>query len=377
MWNCSRRLVLAGGVLALFAGAVGWTDAAGAQAKPTAPPKTEKTATATSDSGGTKKPKVSKLFKAEAPPVAITLVANWKQIKREKQDGAPLHPSTLSYVDSTGKTVDVPLRVRTRGIWRLRNCEFPPLRLNFANKTSKATLFDDLDEPKLVSYCRSGSGGEELVLRELQLYRIYRLLTPVSHETRLLRVTYVDSATGKPEAQRHAFLVEDPARMADRLGGRMVTFKGAKHDDVDPAQAAILFLFQYMIGNTDFSLNALHNGELIAMSGGDVFPIAYDFDFAGAVNAPYAVPPDGLRIKTVRQRQFRGYCAIKAHYPAAIAVLRQKKDTIYALYRDAIGSLLPERTVRETLEYFDEFYDHVKTPRDFERRLFGDCAEII
>ena len=370
MSNCSRLLL----VLALAAGAVAPAVApavASAQATTKTPSKTAKAADAP------KKPKVSKLFKTESPPVALTLSANWKQIKREKQDGAPFHPATLVYDDSTGRKTDIPLRVRTRGIWRLRNCEFPPLRLNFANRTSKATLFDDLDEPKLVSYCRSGKGGEELVLRELQLYRIYRLLTPIGHETRLLRVTYIDSATGKPDEPRYAFLVEDPARMAERVGGKPITFKGAKHTDVDPAQAALLFVFQYMIGNTDFSLNALHNGELLGMPDGSVFPIAYDFDFSGAVNAPYAVPPPTLKIRTVRQRQFRGYCAIKAHYPAAVALLQQKKDAIYALYRDAIGSLLDPRTVRETLEYFDSFYDDIRTPRDFERRLFADCVDVV
>ena len=370
MSNCSSLLL----VLTLATGAVAHAVApadASAQATTKTPSKKAKAADAP------KKPKVSKLFKAETPPVALTLSANWKQIKREKQDGAPFHPATLAYNDSTGKKTDIPLRVRTRGIWRLRNCDFPPLRLNFANKTSKATLFDDLDEPKLVSYCRSGKSGEELVLRELQLYRIYRLLTPVGHDTRLLRVTYIDSATGKPEEPRYAFLVEDPARMAERVGGKLVPFKGAKHTDVDPAQAALLFVFQYMIGNTDFSLNALHNGELLSMGDGNVFPIAYDFDFSGAVNAPYAVPPPTLRIKTVRQRQFRGYCAIKEHYPAAVALLQQKKGAIYALYSDAIGSLLDPRTVRETLEYFDSFYNDVKTQKDVERNLLKDCVDIM
>ena len=94
--------------------------------------------------------KVSKLFKSVSP-LSITLTANFKAIRREKQDGAPYHTATITYADSAGKPVSVPLRMRTRGIWRLANCDFPPLRLNFANKTSKHSLLDDLDEPKLVS----------------------------------------------------------------------------------------------------------------------------------------------------------------------------------------------------------------------------------
>ena len=373
MSNFSRQLL----ALALFAASAPMGGLAGAQAAPRTakPPKAQ--GNSEQDTAAAKTPKVSKLFKSETPLVAASLTANWKQIKREKQDGAPLHPATLSYTDSTGRNVEVPLRVRTRGIWRLKNCDFPPLRLKFANKTSKTTLFDDLDEPKLVSYCKNAGNAEGLLLRELQLYRIYRVLTPIAHETRLLRLTYIDSATGKPDPARYAIMVEDPARMAERVGGRMVNLKGAKADDVEPAQAALMFLFQYMIGNTDFSLNALHNGELLSAKDGMVFPIAYDFDYAGAVDASYAVPPPELRIKTVRQRQFRGYCAIKAHYPAAIALMQQKKDAIYALYGDAIGSLLDPRTVKETLEYFDNFYKDIKTQKDFERNLFSDCVEVV
>ena len=320
------------------------------------------------------KPKVSKLFKSIAP-FSLTLTANFKALKREKQNGAPYHAATITYTDSAGKSVTVPLRMRTRGIWRLANCDFPPLRLNFANKTSKNSLFDDLDEPKLVSFCKRGPSAEQHVLQELQLYRVYRLLTPYAHETRLLRIAYVDSASGTTDMTRYAFMVEDPARMAERNGGKILDRKGAMPDDLDPAPTALAFMFLYMVGNTDFSFNALHNGELLTFTGGRTLPIPYDFDFAGAINPPYAVPAPGLRIRTVRERQFRGYCAIRAEYPAAVALLQAKKAEIYALYSDEIGSLIDKRAVRETLEYFDKFYEDVNTPKDLQRNLLGECTD--
>jgi hypothetical protein len=347
-----------------------------------APPKAPKTDAKKADAKkadndtGPKKPKVSKLFKAELPVVEAVFTANLKQLKREKKEGAPYHPATISYTDSTGKKVDVPLRARTRGIWRLANCEFPPLRFNFANKTSKSTLFDDLDEPKFVSYCKNASNAEQLVLREHQLYRIYRLLTPAAHDTRLMRVTYNDSATGKTEFTRYAIMVEDPVRLAERMGGKVLDQKGAQADDLDPNQSAIMFLFLYMIGNVDFSISGLHNGELLTMPDGRIYPVAYDFDFAGAVNAPYASPPPQLKIQTVRQRQFRGFCQIKDAYPAAIALFQAKKSAIYALYSDALGNLMEPRSVKETLEYFDDFYKDISTPKEFERKLYSDCIKV-
>ena len=69
-------------------------------------------------------------------------------------------------------------------------------------------------------------------------------------------------------------------------------------------------------------------------------------------------------MKKVRQRLFRGYCAFRDEYPAAIALFQAKKDAIYALYHDDIGKLMDQGVVRETLEYFDEFYKDLKNPRD-------------
>jgi hypothetical protein len=203
------------------------------------------------------------------------------------------------------------------------------------------------------------------VLQEMQLYRIYQVLTPVSHRVRTLRITYVDSASGKPDAVRYGFVFEDPDEMADRLGGKLMKVKGAMPDDIDPERLAVAYLFEYLIGNTDFSFNGLHNGELIAKADATLLlPVAYDFDFSGAVNAPYATVDPRLAVKRVRDRLYRGYCVLTPEMPAAIAQFKQKKDAIYALYRDDVGKLLDEKVVRETLEWFDDFYRTIGDERD-------------
>ena len=130
-----------------------------------------------------------------------------------------------------------------------------------------------------------------------------------------------------------------------------------------------------MIGNTDFSLGGLHNAELVRTSTGNNIPIAYDFDYAGAVNASYATPDPRLHIKSVRERQFRGYCAWNAEYAKALPLFAEKKDAIYGLYADALGQLLSPRTVKETLSYFDDFYKDFLTPKDAQRKIFDDCVK--
>lgn len=326
-------------------------------------------AQAPTDSAAPKKP--AEIFRSESP-FAATLTANLGRLRRDKADKAPWRHVTLAYSGADSQPVVVPARARTRGIWRLKKCEFPPLRINFASEQARRTRFRGLDKPKLVNYCRNDDTHEQYILQELQLYRIYNLLTPVSHRVRLMRLTYADSASGKVEAVRFAILLEEPDALATRMGGRIIDAKGATPDDLVPYYIALVGVYAYLIGNTDFSINGLHNAELLSLPDGSVLPVLYDFDFAGAVNARYATPDTSLSIKRVRDRQFRGYCVDQAHFARVIALFNERKDAIYALYRDEIGALLTPRIVAETLKYYDEFYRTINDPRDVKRML-GEC----
>jgi hypothetical protein len=312
------------------------------------------------------------LFEKETP-LAITFTANLRRLRSDKDSNAPWRAATIAYTADSGRVV-LPAKARTRGIWRLKNCNFPPLRLDFAGKDTKGTLFHRLGKPKLVNYCKDTDPYEQYILQELQLYRIYQLLTPVSNRVRLLKIAYVDSAGGDTDATRFAFIAEDPEHLAKRFNGIVVKTKGATVNDLEPEPLALAYLFQLLIGNTDFSFNGIHNTQLIATADGRLLPVAYDFDYAGAVNATYAVPDVSLRIRNVRQRKFRGYCAIAEEYPKHLPLFKAKKDAIYALYRDEIGRLLRPNIVRETLEYFDEFYEMIESPEKAQRAFLNDCV---
>jgi hypothetical protein len=314
------------------------------------------------------------LYRSETP-LAITFRTNIKQIRKDKGETPPWRWASFSYNDSTGKTVEVPVKIRTRGIWRLKHCDFPPIRLNFASKDTKNSEFDGLDKPKLVNYCRDNDQYEQYMLQEAQLYRIYQLLTPNSHRVRVARITYVDSASGKKEAERYGMIIEDPDQLANRLMAKPIKTKGAGPADMEAKELALAYMFQYFIGNLDFSFNGLHNTELLGTMDGRILPIAYDFDYAGAVNASYAVPPPNFGVSNVRTRKFLAYCEIADQFPAAVARLVEKKDAIYALYRDDVGKLMSPNVVRETLGYFDEFYDRVRTPQDAQKNVFRNCIK--
>jgi hypothetical protein len=314
-------------------------------------------------------------FFSTSDPLEVTLTFNVKRVRGDKGDKPQWHPATLAYTPANGSApVTLPIRVETRGIWRLHNCDFPPIFLNFTSKETKQTIFKGLDKPKLTSVCRDDNTYEQYVLQEYQLYRIYRLLSPYSHAARLLHVVYTDSASGKPTMTRYAFLTEELDAIAARQHGKVMKIKGATIDDLVASDAALAGVFEYLIGNTDFSIAGLHNAELLAKANtGDVIPIVYDFDFSGAVNTRYATPDPRLRIRMVRQRLYRGYCVPDSVYTPVFALFNAKKDSIYGLYSDKVGQLMDPKIVKETLEYFDEFYKTINNPGDAKNEIIKAC----
>lgn len=344
-------------------------------------------AAAQKQQGATKKPKAEKPDRApdDTTPLAkffqsddilpMTLTLNIKRIRGDKDDKAPWRDATITYTPPGASAPEtLPLKLKTHGIWRLKNCDFPPIRLDFSKENTKKTIFAGLDKPKLTNFCRDNDAYEQYVLQELQAYRIYWTITHDSHAARGLRITYVDSATGKPLTTRYAFIQEDPGKMAARLGGKILTIKGAGPDDMQPDKQVLMSLFQYFIGNTDFSMAALHNIELFARTDGtDPFPIARDFDFAGLANTRYATPNEQLHIRSVRDRLYRGYCAPDSSYKNAFAMFDAKKDALYGLYKDKVGSLIAKDVSDESLKYFDEFYKTIDNPKSAKSDIIGAC----
>jgi hypothetical protein len=324
------------------------------------------------DSSAAERP-VPPLFERETP-LAVTLTANLERLRADKDTNAPWRAATIGYQGESGRVL-IPARARTRGVWRLKHCSFPPLRLDFAGKDTKGTLFPQLGKPKLVNYCRDTEVHDQYILQEHQLYRVYQLLTPVSYRARLLRVAYVDSASGDTLATRYGIVTEDPDHLARRVSGVTIKQKGATSNDFEHPHLALAYLFQFMIGNTDFSFSGLHNTAIIGTSDGRTLPVAFDFDFAGAVNATYATPDPAMRLRSVRDRRFKGPCGIAPEYVKALPLFHEKKAAIYALYADEIGRLMDPRRVRETLRYFDDFYDMISTPARAQRSFLYACTE--
>jgi hypothetical protein len=133
-------------------------------------------------------------------------------------------------------------------------------------------------------------------------------------------------------------------------------------------------MFQYMIGNTDWSLPFLHNIKLLYKDSSSI-PVAvpYDFDHSGIVDAPYAMPPEQLGIASVRERIYRGYCQDKSDFTAMIALFNKHKDDLYKIYTSC--TLLDAKSIKNTVRYLDDFYKTINNPREADRELSDPCRK--
>jgi hypothetical protein len=320
-------------------------------------------------------------------PLQITLRADFHTIRREdrSEEDSEERPAVLEWTSEPGSVESQEIQIQTRGIFRLsrRNCDFPPLRINVKKGSVEGTIFEGQDKLKLVTVCKLGqSFWEQYVLAESLVYRMFNLVSPVSFRVRLAKITYVDTSGEDETFTRYGFLIEDNDALATRAGGWKIdwnpdqTFHPAQ---LDPRQAIALDLFQYMIGNTDWSGVRMHNVELIQVPPHTYLTVPYDFDFSGIIETRYARPDAQLPIRSVRQRVFRGMCPQEmnrapADYEAVYEEFRQKKEEFYDLWRQ--GPDLEEDRVKETLEYLDEFFEILDDPEKIQDRMIDKCRRI-
>jgi hypothetical protein len=312
---------------------------------------------------------------ASDEPLELALVADFGSLGRDRAQDPEDRPALLALAD--GDTLEVGLRPRGHFRRDPRYCSFPPLRLDLKREDARGTVFEGQDKLKLVVPCRPERPGyEELVLREYLLYRVWGLVSDVALRVRLARIRFVEASDPSDASARWAFLIESDDELAARVGGEAVDIpegKGVPPAYLHPFASTRLAVFQYMIGNTDWSDSGAHNVLILAV-GSRIVPVPYDFDFAGAVEAPYAAPAEGLPIRSVRQRLYRGWCRPGLDTEDILQRFRDARPAIESLYRSFTP--LPEQVREETLAYYSQFFDYVATSEMAERRLFRDCMPI-
>ncbi len=312
--------------------------------------------------------------------ITLRLTSDFKSLFRDREARDYIEAS-LDHELSTGVLASIDLRIRLRGNYRAkkRNCRFPPLRLNFRQDNIETTLFEGQDILKLVTHCRDRDNYEEFALKEYLGYRAWNEVTDASFKVRLARITYIEASDGEEIATRYGYLVEHKDALAARMNATPMLVPGTSLAELDHDALAGLSLFQYFIGNTDWSTkkgpdpaDCCHNVELLRMANGKVLPVPYDFDYSGLVNASYAQPAEELNLRSVRTRLYRGFCETNEALTAWVAKFLEVRPAINALF-DGEATPLSDRKRSQSLDFLDGFYETVSSERAFERQVLRKC----
>jgi hypothetical protein len=329
---------------------------------------------------------------AEAAPLfstydllEITLEADFHTIRREDRErGAEERPAILRWTEPDGTSGFQGIQVGTRGRFRLerRNCDLPPLRLNVRRSEADGTVFENQDKLKLVGVCKPNQTyWEQYVYSEYLIYRAFNLLTPLSFRVRPVRVTYVDTSGEEETLVKFGFLLEDDSQLAARNGGWKRDWESGQLDPraLRPRHAVIVDVFQYFIGNTDWSAVEMHNMELLQFPDEPPITVPFDFDFSGMVDARYAIPDPDADIRSVRQRRYRGFCAEEVNrspevYDEVFQLFRDKEEEFRQLWRSQEG--LEEGTLSKAMDYMEEFFQIINDPDRIESYMLRDCRSL-
>ena len=144
----------------------------------------------------------------------LTLQYDLKSVSKDRGEDPQYHQATIHY-KTNQDTFDIPIKVRTRGHFRKMstNCKYPPLYLNFAkSSTPENSIFRGQDKIKLVTPCR----GDQIVIHEYLVYKLYNLVTSKSFKARLVKVIYHDKVKNKSTDPYFGILLEDEDQMAKR-----------------------------------------------------------------------------------------------------------------------------------------------------------------
>lgn len=313
------------------------------------------------------------IFSVEEP-ARITLSFDIRAFSKSKYEDE-YHKAVLDFELSEIDTVITKdVRIKARGNNRRKRCFFPPVMLNIKKAHFDNKYLEETKKIKLVTHCKNSITYEKYILKEYLVYKLYNVISPQSFRVRLVNVDYIDTGKKGKDVETWAFLIEPEGLLDERLGGSKIKSDELSQKYMEPDDMVRLTLFNYMVGNTDYSVTGRHNVKI--MMPNDVtktlgVPIPYDFDYCGIVNATYAVPYEGLGIKSVKDRYYLGSCANKDVIPEILAEFVDKKEELIRVIEEF--EYLPQRDRKDMVEYIEEFFNMASHRSFIANNLLSTC----
>lgn len=295
------------------------------------------------------------------------MVTDVPAILADRGDSVSYHKAMLTYVDArVGSQINLDVKVKARGNFRKQPfvCEFPPLRIKFSKKDRAGTMFQKYKKLKLVCHCQ----GDDLVMQEYLIYKVYQTLSPYGLRVRPAEITYEDQ-TGDRYPERHfAFFIEDIEDMAKRMGGEEIKDSPGNIDSMSRHYVGMIYSFQYFIGNRDWDMIIGKNFKFISVpQEKGIIPVPYDFDWSKVVNAPYTGLPEDYEA-----RKIRPICRTEEESKKIVTAYKSAEEDIQILYKEAKG--ISGREKKRVMKFYNDFYEGIQNG-ELEASLFqGGCS---
>lgn len=309
----------------------------------------------------------------EAKPLEVVFYSDFKNLVKNKNK-EEYQDATFRVMFNDTVQVTRNLKIRPRGNMRKGACFMPPLKLNFPKKDAYIKQLELFDKLKMVLDCKRSDLYEQYLLSEYYAYKILNIITEYSLRVRLLRVTYIDRSGRFKDITRYAFIIESIEQLNARLNTIQIETKSIRDVRTNHKVLVEGYLFQYLIGNTDWSIPTLHNIYLVKSKDPtkpSPYVIPYDFDYAGIVNTNYAIPNEDLGTKSVRERVYRGVCLTVNELQNARQVVLDKKKQIHSLYEQDI--YLTKYYKNTSMAYINQFFDIIENDNAFRREIARAC----
>ena len=277
--------------------------------------------------------------------------------------------AVITFNPGTPDSASGNIRLRTRGVFRNQYCMFAPIELNFKKADFGYSDLNKISKIKLVPQCSSGKDKEDWILREYLAYKLFNVLTDTSFRVRLVKVSYIDSETKKKPAKpvvQYAFFIEPAIMLTARTNTIELTTKNLTQKFVIPQIMDRLAIFNFMIGNYDWSVPGPHN-VLITKSkdinlSGLAIVTPHDFDWSGMVNPTYAIPAENIGTENVRERLFWGICRTKDVYSKELDGFLEKKGQFYKVINDC--PYIAQKVKKDITDYLNGFFDQLGGKKD-------------
>jgi hypothetical protein len=305
----------------------------------------------------------------------LALRFDLKEYTRKKPKEEYLN-AILTYYINDKDSVNKEVRLKSRGEFRNGFCTFPPIRLNFSKSDFQKPDIKKIGKIKLVTHCQSGN--EDYLFKEYLIYKLYNVLTDSSFRVRLAEIDYISTSQKNKIIRSYGFLIEPLELLAERINATEVESPALNQKTIIPEMMDRVAIFNYMIGNTDWSVPGQHNCKVLSGKSfenpGLGMLIPYDFDYSGLVNANYAIPIEGLGIDKVTQRRYLGICRTEESFAKALKEFTDKKQEFYKVINEF--QYLSEKDKKGMISYLDGFYHSMEDIDGIVNIFTHECKEF-